>query len=343
MWFGTRSLDDDSDLVGATLAHSEQLAPRRRLRKGHVLTADDLDAMREAGLAKVTVAIPEPCDMMEDAAAAHIADVFALEGFRREDVGTGRVNFHALADGVLVLAPERIDSLNRIDPAITLATLPNFSHVRAGQMIATVKIIPFAVAATLVEKAAAEVGKPDTIRVHGFRNGLRVAIIQTEVKGTKASVLDKTVRVTVARLEKTHAQLVGETRTAHDAGELSAEIEMQLAGADMVLVFGASAVTDSRDVIPQAIVQAGGTILRVGMPVDPGNLLVLGEIASKPVIGAPGCARSPKENGFDWVLWRLCAGLKVTGDNIISMGVGGLLTEIPLRPHPRETANPGDN
>ena len=343
MWFGTRLLDDDGDLVGATLAHSEQLAPRRRLRKGHVLTSDDLDAMREAGVAEVTVAIPEAGDMMEDAAAAHIADVFALEGFRREDVGTGRVNFHAMADGVLVLAPERIDALNKIDPAITLATLPNFSHVHAGQMIATVKIIPFAVAGALVEKAAAEVGKPDTIRVHGFRDGLKVAIIQTRVKGTKSSVLDKTVRITEARLHRAHAELAGETRTGHDAAQLSEEIKARLAGADMVLVFGASAVTDSRDVIPQAIMQAGGTILHVGMPVDPGNLLVLGEIAGKPVIGAPGCARSPKENGFDWVLWRLCAGLKVTGDDIVSMGVGGLLTEIPLRPHPRETASPVDS
>jgi len=340
MWFGTRPLGDGDEVAGATLAHSVQLAQRRRLRKGHVLTSDDLDAIREAGIAEVTVAIPEPGDMMEDAAAAHIADVFALEGFRREDVGTGRVNFHAIADGVLMLAADRVDALNRIDPAITLATLPNFSHVRAGQMIATVKIIPFAVAGTLVEKAAAEVGRPDTIRVHAFRDGLKVAIIQTRVKGTKSSVLDKTLRVTEARLQQAHAELVGETRTAHDAAELSAEIEAWLSGADMVLVFGASAVTDRRDVIPQAIIQAGGTIRHVGMPVDPGNLLVLGEVGGKPVIGAPGCARSPKENGFDWVLWRLCAGLDVTGEDIVSMGVGGLLTEIPLRPHPRETASP---
>ena len=343
MWFGTRPLKDGDDLVGATLAHSEQIAARRKLRKGHVLTSDDLYAMREAGIAEVTVAIPEPGDMMEDAAAAHIADVFALEGFRREDVGTGRVNFHAVADGLLVLAADRIDALNRIDPAITLATLPNFAHVRAGQMIATVKIIPFAVAGKLVEQAAAEVGKPDTIRVHGFRDGLKVAIIQTSVKGTKPSVLDKTVRVTEARLQQVHAELVDETRTAHASADLSSQIRDKLEISDMVLVFGASAVTDRRDVIPQAIMQAGGTIRHVGMPVDPGNLLVLGEIEGKPVIGAPGCARSPKENGFDWILWRLCAGLDVTGDDIVSMGVGGLLTEIPLRPHPRETASPVDN
>ncbi|GAB4349203.1 MAG: hypothetical protein Kow0026_04400 [Oricola sp.] len=340
MRFGTFTLDDVTDLAGATLAHSLQLAARRKLRKGHVLGAGDLAAIREAGIAEITVAIPEPGDISEDAAAAHIADVFPLDGFRREDVGTGRVNFHAVADGILTVEAARIDALNRVDPAITLATLPNHSLVREGQMIATVKIIPFAVGRALVERAAGEVRMPGTIRVHAFRDGLKVAMIQTRVRGTKSSVLDKTWRVTAARLDELHAVMTDESRTDHAVGALAEEIAAQVAGNDIVLVFGASAVTDRRDVVPQAIERAGGTILHVGMPVDPGNLLVLGEIAGKPVIGAPGCARSPKENGFDWVLRRLCAGIPVTGDDIVAMGVGGLLTEIPVRPHPRETASP---
>ncbi|MFZ2099166.1 MAG: molybdopterin-binding protein [Oricola sp.] len=340
MWFGVRKLDSTDGLEGATLAHSLQMPGGKRLRKGHVLTPADIDAMKEAGVAEITVAIPEAGDMKEDAAAAHIADVFGLDGFRREDVGTGRVNFHAVDDGLLVLRPERVDALNRIDPAITLATLPNHSFVSAGQMIATVKIIPFAVSDALVEKAAAEVQKPDTIVVRPFRAGIRATMIQTRVTGTKSTVLDKTHRVTEARLKRLHARIAHESRVAHSVAALSAEIAEQIASADMVLIFGASAVTDRRDVVPQAIEYAGGRIIHVGMPVDPGNLLVLGEISGKPVIGAPGCARSPKENGFDWVLQRLCAGIAVTADDIVAMGVGGLLTEIPIRPHPRERANP---
>ncbi|MCI5075453.1 molybdopterin-binding protein [Oricola sp.] len=342
MWFGTRPLDGTDALVGSILAHSLLLAPGRKLRKGHALTSGDLSAMRSAGVEAITVAVPEAGDILEDEAAGRIADVFALDGFRREDVGTGRVNFHAEADGVLVVAPDRIDALNRIDPAITLATLPNHAHVRSGQMVATVKIIPFAVAGSLVETAVAEVRQPATIAVRPFRAGLKVAVVQTRVKGTKASVLDKTCRVTEARLTALSATLASESRTDHVADDLSAEIAARIAEADMVLVFGASAVTDRRDVVPQAIEKAGGSILHVGMPVDPGNLLVLGEIDGKPVIGAPGCARSPKENGFDWVLQRLCAGIAVTGEDIVAMGVGGLLTEIPVRPHPRETARPVD-
>jgi len=70
--------------------------------------------------------------------------------------------------------------------------------------------------------------------------------------------------------------------------------------------------------------------------VDPGNLLLVGEVSGRPVLGAPGCARSPKENGFDWVLMRLLAGLPVRRADIAGMGVGGLLMEIVTRPQPRE-------
>ena len=89
----------------------------------------------------------------------------------------------------------------------------------------------------------------------------------------------------------------------------------------------------------------GASILRaalfrhLGMPVDPGNLLMLADVERRPhVLGAPGCARSPKENGFDWVLERLLAGLDVGPDDITAMGVGGLLMEIGTRPQPRESS-----
>ena len=52
----------------------------------------------------------------------------------------------------------------------------------------------------------------------------------------------------------------------------------------------------------------------------------------------PGCARSPKLNGIDFVLSRLFAGVKVAASDIMRMGVGGLLKEMDNRPMPREKA-----
>jgi molybdenum cofactor cytidylyltransferase len=77
-------------------------------------------------------------------------------------------------------------------------------------------------------------------------------------------------------------------------------------------------------------------VIHLGMPVDPGNLMMLAQLGEVPVIGVPSCARSPKLNGFDWVLARLMADVPVTAQDIMAMGAGGLLAEIPTRPAPRE-------
>ena len=164
-----------------------------------------------------------------------------------------------------------------------------------------------------------------------------VGVISTILPGLKPSVIDKTLAVLGRRLEPAHARITQERRVPHEATALAEELASQADGdTELIIVFGASAIADRRDVIPSAIERAGGRVEHFGMPVDPGNLLLVGSIAGKPVIGAPGCARSPKENGFDWVLHRLLANVPVTRADIMSLGVGGLLMEIVSRPQPRE-------
>jgi molybdenum cofactor cytidylyltransferase len=108
-------------------------------------------------------------------------------------------------------------------------------------------------------------------------------------------------------------------------------------GAQILLVAGASATVDRRDVGPSGVVRAGGRITHFGMPVDPGNLICLGEIDGIPALVLPGCARSPKPNGIDFVLRRLFAGLPIGKRDITAMGVGGLLKDT-ARPLPRARA-----
>ncbi len=321
---------------GVVLAHSV-IAGATRLRKGHVLSKADLETLSAAGIASVIAATLEPGDLGEDEAARRIAEALVSPGITAKPAATGRVNLHAEAPGVFRADRAVVNALNAIDPEITLATLPDLEPVTAGQMVATVKIIPLAVPSALVDRAIAVVGDGAAIGLHAYRP-VRVGLIQTELPSVKASVLEKTRRVTEARLALSASHVTAEQRTAHDAAAVAAAIADLKDGTDMLLLFGASAVTDEDDVLPQAIRLAGGEVKRVGMPVDPGNLMVLGELGGKPVIGAPGCARSPKLNGFDWVLQRLIAGIDVTSADIAGMGVGGLLMEIATRPQPRETA-----
>jgi molybdenum cofactor cytidylyltransferase len=213
--------------------------------------------------------------------------------------------------------------------------------VVAGEMIATVKIIPFAVAAAARDKAIAEAGKAKpVIRVAPYKVR-KLGIVSTLLPGLAPKVVEKTLKITQARLAPSGATIVAERRVPHEPRALTRAIEEVLkAGAELVIVFGASAIADRRDVIPAAIEAAGGEIEHFGMPVDPGNLMLIGKAQGAAVIGAPGCARSPKENGFDWILMRLLAGLAVSREDITGLGVGGLLMEIVTRPQPREEPAP---
>jgi molybdenum cofactor cytidylyltransferase len=329
-----------AEAEGALLAHSLKLGTTA-LKKGRLLSRADVEAIAASGLDRITVARLDPGEIGEDAAARRIAAAAAGPGISVAAPFTGRANLFAETKGLLVFDRERLDRLNLVDEAVTCGTLPPFTVVEPRQMVATVKIIPFGVPADVIGHCAeaAAAGGP-LLRVAAFVPRA-VGLVQTRLPGLKESILDKTRGVTEARLAAFGSRLVHEERCAHRTAELAPLIGDAIRrGADIVFVHGASAIVDRRDVIPAAIVAAGGRIDHFGMPVDPGNLLLLGHLGERIVLGLPGCARSPKENGFDWVLQRLLAGLPVGPEQIMRMGAGGLLAEIPSRPLPRAEARP---
>lgn len=330
-----------NEAQGAMLAHSILLSGGK-LPKGTLLTADDVLRLHAEGIERVIVARLEDGDLTEDEAAERLAGALDLTSLRKTEASTGRVNIHATVNGLFRADRDLIDRFNRIDPAITIASLADHAAVHAGDMVATIKIIPLAVPAETVEAARALLAGGVAVRVKPYK-AHSVSLIQTELPQMKASVLDKTAQLLRKRLEASGSAVVSEQRVAHRQEPVAEAIRAALAAdrgasAPMVILFGASAVCDAFDVLPQAIRQAGGVVDRVGLPVDPGNLLVLGHIDEVPVIVAPGCARSPKENGFDWVLSRLLAGEVPSDETLSGLGVGGLLMEIPSRPRPREAA-----
>ncbi len=320
---------------GLILAHSVKGAGVV-LRKGEVIGASEIAALESAGITSVIGARLESGDVVENVAALRLAERIAGRHVSLERPFTGRCNLLAEADGLVLVDAAMVDAVNGVDESITLATLAPMQPTAAGEMVATVKIIPFAVGGAFLDAAVA-VGRPGAIAVAPFLP-LRVGVVSTLLPALKRSVVDKTLGILEDRLAPARARIVFDIRVVHDAIAL-AEALGTLADVDLVVIFGASAITDRRDVVPVAIEMAGGHVDHLGMPVDPGNLLLLGRLdrggTAVPVIGAPGCARSPKENGFDFVLWRLLAGLPVRGADLRRMGVGGLLGEIATRPQQR--------
>ncbi len=336
MIFGETPLDIAE---GAILAHSLRLNGLR-FKKGRLLSADDIEALRAAGVESVVAARLEAHDLHEDKAAAAVAEAIMGQGLSASAAFTGRVNLVAETRGVLVVDRARLDALNRVDEGVTLATLAPYELVEPRQMAATVKIVPFAVSRDTLERclAAGRGGDTPLLSIAVLRPR-KVGLVQSHLPGMKESLLDKTKAAVDARLAALDCAPAEELRCAHQEGELAEAIGKLIGrGVELLLVSGASAIVDRRDVVPAGIATAGGVIDHFGMPVDPGNLILLGHLGETPVIGLPGCARSPKLNGFDWVLQRLIAGLPVTPRELTGMGAGGLLKEIASRPLPRAEA-----
>lgn len=326
--------------TGTILAHSLRVG-RATFKKGRLLSAEDCAALAEAGHDDVVVARLESEDIGEDAAAETLAAAAAGAHVGRSRAGTGRVNLTAEVEGLALVDRARIDAFNTVDEALTIATLPPFARVGRRQMLATIKVIPFAAERASVERCARIAAEGERlVGVAPFRS-LAIALVQSFLPGNSEKVLTKGLQATQARVADLGCRLLGERRVKHAVAELAAAFAASIAdGADIVLVLGASAITDRHDMVPLAVEAAGGSIEHFGMPVDPGNLTLLARIGHSWILGMPGSARSPRIHGSDWVLQRLVAGIPTAGRDIMLMGAGGLLKEIPGRPLPRAAAAP---
>ncbi len=317
---------------GAILAHSLTLGDLR-LRKGQRLSEGDIAALAQAKIAMVTVAVLAADDIDENTAAGVIGAAGLGAGIVASPAHAGRVNLVAENAGVLEVGVAAVNAVNAVTPAITLATLPPFARVSKGQLLATIKIIPYAVGQGVVADAAQKMAQ--AFRLHGVAK-TSVSLVMSYVNGMKPSLLDKGRHAIETRLSRFGLCLAECQAVPHKAADIAQAISESTG--DLVLLLGASATSDIADTAPEALRQAGGHVTRFGIPVDPGNLLFIGQHKGRDVLGLPGCARSLALNGADWVLERLVCGIKVNEAMLAGMGVGGLLKEIPTRPQPRQNS-----
>ena len=325
MKFGSVPVAQAKDGV---LAHSIA-TPKGRLRKGRVLSADDIADLKAAGLDAVVIARLGSSDVDENTAAAALADALVVRNdtLKTTKAFTGRVNLIAEGAGLAVLDIAAIEAVNAVDPMITVATVPPFQQMAKGGMVATIKMISYAVDQADLDRACNAAHGAIAMAVPALKTA---TLLITEIPGGAG---DKGRKAIQARLDAFGVALIETAILPHEESALAAGIAA--AQGEVVLILTGSATSDIDDTAPAALRAAGGRITRFGMPVDPGNLLFLGDLRGRPVIGLPGCARAPALNGADWVLGRVLCGIPVTSADIAGMGVGGLLKEIPTRPQPR--------
>ena len=331
--------------TGGILAHSLRLPDGRLVRKGRILTEEILRELEDGGFTEVTAALFDPDDVPEDVAAARIARALCGTGAEVRAPGTGRCNLAATSAGILTLSRDRIEALNAVSEAVTVATLHPDTPVHPGTLLATVKIIPYAISESTLARCLETVtgASHPAVGVWAFRPR-SAALIQTRLPGMDESLLDRTDEILGHRLTALGSHLDLRMRRDHTEADVADAVAQALAaGHDPVLVLGASAIGDRNDVVPRGMERAGACIVRLGIPVDPGNLTLLATHGDRTLLGVPGCARSPKRNGFDMVLERVLAGRLPTTHDVATWGVGGMLKDFSGRPQPRQPAGDGED
>jgi molybdopterin biosynthesis enzyme len=329
-----------SEAKGKILGHNIAGASGQRLlRKGKPLTDEDLEKLRGLGRSSVYVAEIEPNDIEENKAARRVAEAICGPGLQITGVASGRANLLADKIGILRIDVVRLAQINECS-GMTLATLITHSPVHARQIVATVKIIPYAVAESTVSRVetisslSGPIVRVDALSPHSVGMILSGSTsIHEKLVADFAPLRDRIEKLGSSITRTDFVALDDES----DEAALAAMLKQQLAnGIRMILLAGETAIMDEHDILPRAVERAGGYIESVGAPVDPGNLLMLAYIGDVPVIGAPGCARSRKTNIVDWILPRLLVGDQLTRRDIVELGHGGLLQDVLERGMPRD-------
>ena len=326
---------------GLVLAHNVTDGDGRRiLRKGKRLDAADIERLVTSGRKTIHAARLDADDVDENEAALQITRAVISGPLRLSGPSTGRVNVYAEVLGVVQVEVERLVELNSCE-GVTLSVVRSGTVARPGRMVGTTKILPYALSQAIVDQATS-VGRDAVPLELTPLPATRASLVVTSsaanqdkiVRGFESALGERLLALN-SKLERVEHVPVGDDTQDRLKDRIIELRRDSRSPPDLLILAGETAIQDRHDIAPSALEDAGGTVHCFGAPVDPGNLLMLGELDGIPVLGAPGCARSPKANIVDLVLPRLLVGEKLTHRDIIELGHGGLLDDVPERPLPR--------
>ena len=301
------------------------------LGKGTIINKEIIKLLKENNLSKILCFKMYLNEVHENIASEKISKNLISSHHKHltfKNYFTGRTNVIAKSNGIFYYDEQQLVKINSVSSSVAIGALKPFSVVQKGQSLSTIKIIPFSIQKKYIEKI--KIFGKNCFKLAVFKK-MKVGLIQTFNQKTKMTVLDKTKMVMEDRLNKCGVNRLKEYRVPHNHFDLNKKIlELLKTDIELILIFGANAIKNKDDIIPKTISDIGGKILRFGMPVEPGNLILISTVIKENnekiyIIGMPTCARSPKENGADWVLQRIISDLKISQNTINKMSIGGLI------------------
>lgn len=327
------------DAVGAVLVHDmTQIIPGEskgpRFRKGHIVKEEDIPVLLSMGKEHIYVWNQVPGLIHENEAADRLAKAVAGPGLSFSEIKEGKVNLLAEYDGLLYASEEGILALNSIENVV-LATLHNHRPVKKGEKIAGTRVVPLMINEKVIleaERIAEEFSEP-ILQVRPLHSH-KIGIVTTGSEVYHGRIKDKFGPVLRTKAEKLGSVIIGQSFADDDVSMIQDKIREHIRkGAEMIFVTGGMSV-DPDDLTPTAIRSMGADIVTYGAPVLPGAMFLLSYLDGIPVMGLPGCVMYSRTTVFDLVVTRILAGEKLTRQDIVKYGHGGLCLECPECTYP---------
>lgn len=311
-----------SAAVGLISRHNISDAHGHKLiAKGRVLTQADSALLASHGIDHITVVRLSADDIDEHTAAALVAQRCLGDHTSAKPPHHGRADIVSRIDGVVIIDTAALAHWHRIE-GVTIATRHTYTVVRPGQRIATIKILPFAISSSLLTIDAIA----PVLSVYPFVK-TRIGVVLIGAPATYDRLSRSHLTALEMRLVMVQAHVVAVEKAVSEVDAVRHAFEALVPHVDLIITLGETSIMDRDDVMPQALVAAGGRVTCYGAPVEPGNLLLLGVLGKTPVMGAPGCIRGSATNVVDLLLPRLVAGIDVNADDVYALAHGGLLEE----------------
>lgn len=289
-----------------------------------MISEEDIRLLETQGMRSVWVTELEEGEVAEDEAVMIVAGEVGCGSLEIRLAPGGRANLVATEDCCLLVDDDLLRQINCTSSTV-IATLANFSFVRAEQRVATVKSAPFAVARAEFEAMVSILKERGPIlQARPLRQPTVAALYSDAVDGDRARQLfDNIMR---QRLERLSVSVGMSLASSEDEGMLARSLQHLIRSKPTVLlVASTTAPAGPEDAVGRALQNSGCHIERFMAPVEPGNLLLLAYKDDVPIVCAPGCYRSTKPNVVDLLLAPLLARYRVSGWEVASLGNGGLL------------------
>lgn len=291
-------------------------------KRGHIVQQQDIAHMLRIGKQHVFVWEEQAGEVHEDDCARRMAAMAPVAGAHYTEPSEGKVLLIADQSGMLRVNRKLLQRINSIGD-ITICTQPDHYPVEAGDRLASMRIVPLVTREEQIQEAEQLCVSEKLLDLRPYQKK-KVGVIITGSEIYHGRIPDRFGPVVQEKIKQYPSELVGIRISDDKLEEITDAAREHLEnGADFLIFTGGMSV-DPDDLTPTAIRELGADIIRYGVPSQPGNMTLVAYLGDIPILGVPGAAIKLPTTVFDVLLPQIFSGDKITGEDLIRLGDGGL-------------------